>query len=146
MTSAQIRLAAGIQRNWDDMTYMGQDYYPQWLDNLADDVSFEAAAMDGAAHGAQDVHSIVVAAKKLYENQQFSYAGPCGDNGFLELYSTEIRGVPTRVVVVVSFDDAGQTREIVVNHRPRSALLSFSRVMLEQFAGTPLAKHWEGTP
>ena len=27
-----------------------------------------------------------------------------------------------------------------------SALLSFSRVMLEKFAGTPLAKHWEGTP
>jgi len=34
----------------------------------------------------------------------------------------------------------------VVNHRPRSALLSFSRLMLEKFAGTPLAKHWESTP
>jgi hypothetical protein len=54
--------------------------------------------------------------------------------------------VPTRVVVVVSFNDAGQTQQIVVNHRPRSALLSFSRVMLEKFADTPLAKHWEGTP
>ena len=31
----------------DDTTYMGQDYYLQWLDNLAEDVSFEAAAMDG---------------------------------------------------------------------------------------------------
>ena len=71
---------------------------------------------------------------------------PCGDNGFLELYTTDVRGVPTRVVVVVTFNDAGQTQQIVVNHRPRSALLSFSRVMLEKFAGTPLAKHWEGTP
>jgi hypothetical protein len=128
------------------MTYMGHDYYPQWLDNLAADVTFEAAAMDGTAHGAADVRSIVVTAKELYENQQFSYAGPCGDNGFLELYTTEIRGVPTRVVVVVGFNDAGQTQQIVVNHRPRSALLSFSRVMLEKFAGTPLAKHWESTP
>ena len=128
------------------MTYMGHDYYPQWLDNLAEDVTFEAAAMDGTAHGAVDVRSIVVTAKELYENQQFGYAGPCGDNGFLELYTTDIRGVTTRVVVVVTFNDAGQTQEIVVNHRPRSALLSFSRVMLEKFAGTSLAKHWQGTP
>ena len=42
-----------------------------------------------------------------------------------------------RVVVVVNFNDAGQTQQIVVNHRPRSALLSFSRVMLEKFAGSP---------
>jgi hypothetical protein len=25
-------------------------------------------------------------------------------------------------------------------------LLSFSRLMLEKFADTPLAKHWRGTP
>ena len=128
------------------MTYMGHDYYPQWLDNLADDVTIEAAAMDGTAHGTADVRSIVVTAKEVYENQQFSYAGPFGDNGFLELYTTDVRGVHTRVVVVVTFNDAGQTQQIVVNHRPRSALLSFSRVMLEKFAGTSLAKHWEGTP
>lgn len=47
------------------MTYMGYDYYPQWLDDLADDVTFEAAAMDGTAHGAADVRSIVVTAKVL---------------------------------------------------------------------------------
>jgi hypothetical protein len=128
------------------MTYMGHDYYPEWLDNLADDVTFEAAAMDGTAHGAEDVRSIVVTAKELYENQEFSYAGPCGDHGFLELYTTDVRAVRTSVVVVVTFNNNGQTQEIVVNHRPRSALLSFSRVMLEKFAGTPLAKHWEGTP
>ena len=28
----------------------------------------------------------------------------------------------------------------------RSAMLQFSRLMLEKFAGTPYAKHWEGTP
>jgi hypothetical protein len=125
---------------------MGHDYYPEWLDNLADDVTMEAAAMDGTAHGAQDVHSIVVAAKTLYEHQEFSYAGPFADNGFLELYTCDIRGRHTSVVVVVIFNAAGQAQHISVNHRPRSALLSFSCVMLEKFAGTPLAKHWEGTP
>jgi ABC-type arginine transport system permease subunit len=128
------------------MTYMGQQYYPQWLDNLADDVTLEAAAMEGAAQGAKDVGAILVAARRQYENQVFSYAGPCGDHGFLEEYTTEVRGVPTRVVVLVTYNAAGQTQRVVVNHRPRGALLSFSRVMLEQFSGTPLAKHWEGTP
>jgi hypothetical protein len=128
------------------MTYMGKDYYPQWLDNLADDVTLEAAAMDGTAHGVEDVGAIMVVARQQYENQLFSYAGPCGDYGFVEDYTAEVRGVPTRVIVLVTHNAAGQTQRIVVNHRPRSALLSFSRLMLEKFAGTPLAKHWEGTP
>ena len=128
------------------MTYMGHDYYPEWLDNLADDVTLEAAAMDGTAQGAEDVRSIVLTAKELYEHQEFSFAGPYGDNGFLEDYTTVVRGEHISVVVVVTRNAAGQTQHIVVNHRPRSALLFFSRLMLEKFSGTPLAQHWEGTP
>jgi hypothetical protein len=128
------------------MTYMGKPYYPVWLDNLAEDVTLEAAAMDGTAHGAQDVRLIVVKAREVYDNQEFRFAGPVGDYGFVEDYTAEVRGVPTRVIVLVTHNAAGQTQRIVVNHRPRSALLSFSRLMLEKFAGTPLAKHWEGTP
>jgi hypothetical protein len=30
----------------------------------------------------------------------------------------------------------------VVNHRPSNALLLFSRLMHEKFAGTPLAEHF----
>ena len=128
------------------MTYMGKPYYPKWLDNLADDVTLEAAAMDGTAIGADDVRSILVAARELYEHQVFNYAGPCGENGFLEDYSSVVRGMPTYVVVLVSFNAAGQTQRVVVNHRPRSATLQFSRLMLERFADTPHAKHWQGTP
>jgi hypothetical protein len=128
------------------MTYMGKDYYPEWLDNLADDVTIEAPAMDGIAEGADAARAIVVGARELYENQQFSYAGPCGGNGFLEDYTTEVRGQHMSVIVLVTRNAAGQAQRIVVNHRPRSALLFFSRAMLEKFAGTPLAKHWEGTP
>ncbi len=128
------------------MTYMGKPYYPQWLDNLADDVTLEAAAMDGTAIGADDVRSILVTARELYEHQEFNYAGPCGESGFLEDYSSSVRGMPTYVVVLVSFNAAGQTQRVVVNHRPRSALLQFSRLMLERFTGTAYAKHWDGTP
>jgi hypothetical protein len=128
------------------MTYMGKHYYPLWLDNLADDVTLEAAAMDGTARGAEDVRSILVTARELYEHQEFNYAGPCGENSFLEDYSSSVRAMPTHVVVLVTFNAAGQAQHVVVNHRPRSAMLQFSRLMLETFAGTPYAKHWEGTP
>jgi len=128
------------------MTYMGKPYYPVWLDNLADDVTLEAAAMDGTAQGTQAVRSIVVTARELYEHQEFNFAGPVGDYGFVEDYTTEVRGEHIGVVVWVTFNAAGQTQQVVVNHRPRSALLFFSRLMLEKFAGTPLAKHWQGTP
>ena len=40
----------------------------------------------------------------------------------------------------------GAVQRLVVNHRPRSSVLVLSRAMLERFAGTRLAKHWEGTP
>ena len=102
--------------------------------------------MDGTARGADDVRSVLVTARQEYEDQEFHYAGPCGKDRFLEDYSSSVRGMHTAVVVLVTFNAAGQTQHVVVNHRPRSALLQFSRVMLEKFAGTPLAGHWEGTP
>jgi hypothetical protein len=128
------------------MTYMGKPYYPAWLDNLADDVTLEAAAMDGTARGADDVRFILVKAREQYEHQEFKYAGPCGESSFIEDYASSVRGVPTYVVVLVTFNADGKTQHVVVNHRPRSAMLQFSRLMLETFAGTRYAKHWEGTP
>jgi hypothetical protein len=128
------------------MTYMGKPYYPTWLDNLADDVCLEAAAMDGAAHGPHDVRTILDAARRFYEDQEFTFAEPCGESSFVEHYSSSVKGVPTQVVVLVGFDAAGQTQRVIVNHRPRSAMLNFSRLMLKTFADTPYAKHWQGTP
>jgi hypothetical protein len=122
------------------MTYMGQPYYPWWLDNLADDVTGEGAFIEGAAQGAEAVHSIVVTAKTLYEFQEFSFVGDYGDNGFLEEYTTQIQGMPTSVVVTVARNVAGQAQHIVVNHRPRSSVLLLARLMGEKFADTPLAR------
>ncbi len=122
------------------MTYMGSPYYPWWLDNLADDVTGEGAAMQGTAQGAEAVRSIVVAARELYEHQEFSFTGDYGENGFLEDYTCQIRGEPTSVVVTVTRNAAGKAQHLVVNHRPRSSVLLFARLMGEKFAGTSLAK------
>jgi hypothetical protein len=124
------------------MTYLGKPYYPAWLDRLADDVTLEGAAMEGTALGAETVRSIIVAAREIYEDQKFSFTGPYGDNGFLELYTTPVHGKVTGVVVTVTLNASGQTQHVVVNHRPRSSLLLFSRLMGERFAGTPIAKYF----
>jgi hypothetical protein len=118
------------------------DYYPAGLDNLADDVTGEGAAMEGAAQGAEAVRTIVVTARALYEYQEFNFAGPYGDNGFLEDYTTQVHGEPVGVVVTVTRNAAGEAQHIVVNHRPRSSVLLFSRLMGEKLAGTPYAKHF----
>ena len=132
------------------MTYMGSgdparrrtDYYPVWLDSLADDVTLEASAMDGAAQGPEAVRSIILAVKSLYKYQDINYACPYGDHDFIEDYTTEIHGEPLGVVGVVYRNAAGQTQHIVVNHRPRSSLLLLSRLMADKLAGTPYAKHF----
>jgi hypothetical protein len=130
-------------------TYMGSGdparrhpYYPWWLDNLADDVTGEGAFMDGAAQGAEAVRTIVLYARELYEYQEFNFADDYGDNGFLEDYSTQVRGEPVGVVVTVARNAAGQAQHLVVNHRPHSSVLLLSRLMGEKFADTPLAKHF----
>ena len=124
------------------MTHMGGPYYPWWLDNLADDATLEGAAMNGAAQGAEAVRSITVTAREICEDQEFSFAGDYADNGFLELYTAQVRGEPTSVVVTVTSNAAGQAQHVVVNHRPRSSVLLISRLLGEKFAGTPLAKHF----
>ena len=118
------------------------DYYPSWLDKLADDVTVEGSAMDGVAQGAEAVRTILVGIRSLYESQEFNFVGPVGDNGLLEDYAAQVRGEPVSCVVLVTRNAAGQAKHIVANYRPRSSLLLLSRLVGEKLAGTPLAKHF----
>ena len=132
------------------MTYLGSgdparrrtDYYPSWLDNLADDVTLEGSVLDGVIQGAEAVRTLLGYARTLYEYQEFNFAGPYGENGFLEDYTARVHGEPIGSVVLVTHNVAGQAQHIVVNHRPRSSLLLFSRLMGEKFADTPYGKHF----
>ena len=127
-------------------TYQGKPYYPAWLDNLADNVTGEGPAWDGNIEGAAAVYEVVVAARDIYEFQEFHYAGPCGEHHFLENYTSAVRGAPLFVIVLVTLNAEGKAQQLVVNHRPRSSVLTLSRAMYEKFEGTPLAKHWANTP
>jgi hypothetical protein len=118
------------------------NYYPSWLDNLADDVTVEGSAMDGVAQGAEAVRTILGAIRTLYEYQEFNFVGPYGDNGILEAYTAQVRGEPIRCVVLITRNAAGQAQHIVANYRPRSSLLLLSRLMGEKLADTPYGEHF----
>jgi hypothetical protein len=121
-----------------------KDYYPKWLDNIADDATVEGSMLDGVVQGAEAVRSVVLTIRSLYDRQEFKFAGPYSDNGFLEVYVAEVRGEPIGCVVLVTRNAAGQTQHVVASYRPRSALLHFSSLLGEKFAGTPIAEHFTG--
>ena len=131
-------------------TYMGggaragrfTDYYPAWIDNLADDVTIEGSLLDGAAQGPEAVRTIVGTIRTLYEHQEFNFTGPVDDNGWLEDYTAQVRGEPIGCVVLVTRNAAGQAEHIAANYRPRSSLLLLSRLVGEKLAGTPYAKYF----
>ena len=124
-------------------TYLGsgdpalKDYYPAWVDKLADDATVEGSLLDGAVQGAEAVRSILVTIRSLYDRQEFKFAGPYRDNGFLEDYIAQVRGEPIGCVVLVTRNAAGQTQHVAASYRPRSSLLLLSRLLRKKFAGTP---------
>lgn len=122
------------------------DYYPAWLNNLADDVTVEGSMLDGAVQGAEAARAIVVGIRALYgDSQEFHFVGPWGDNGWLEDYIARVDGQPLGCVVLINRNAAGQTQHIVASYRPRSTVLLFSRLLGERFAGTPFGEQFATT-
>ena len=118
------------------------DYHPAWVDNLADDVTLEGSMLDGAVQGADAVRALVGAARQLYDRQDVNFAGPWGDNGFVEDYTTEVRGRPLGALHLITFDAEGQAQHIAANYRPLSSVTFFSRLLRERFAGTAYAEYF----
>jgi hypothetical protein len=118
------------------------DYYPAWLDNLADDVTIEGSLLDGAARGPDAVRTIVGALRTLYEDQRFNFAGNYRDSGWLEDYTARVHGESIGCAVVVTKNADGQTQHVAANYRPRSSLLLLSRLVGAKVAGTPYAKYF----
>jgi hypothetical protein len=127
---------------FDGVRVPSSEYRPVWLENLADDVTIEGSAMTGVAHGAEAVRSIVSTIRKRYDSQNFKFAGPYGDDGFLEDYTAWFQGEQIGNVVLVTRNDAGQAQHIVANYRPRDTLLHLSRLIGDDLAGTPYSEHF----
>jgi hypothetical protein len=119
------------------------DYYPPWLENIADDATVEGSMLDGAVVGAEGVRSVVLTIKSLYDRQEFKSVGPYGDTGWIEDYVAEVHGEPLGCVVLVKRNDAGQTQHVVASYRPRSTVVYFAGLLAEKFAGSAIADHFD---
>jgi hypothetical protein len=127
---------------FDGVTVPASEYRPVWLNSLADDVTLEGSAMNGFVQGPEAVRSIVTFIRTLYDAQDFNFAGPYGENRFLEDYTAHVRGEQLGNVVLVTRNTAGRAQHIVANYRPRTTLLMVSRLVGEHFADTPYGAHF----
>jgi hypothetical protein len=118
------------------------DYYPAWIDKLADDVTVEGSLLDGAVRGAEAVRAILVTIRGLYDRQAFNFAGPWGDHSFVEDYTAQVRGRPIAAVVLVTLDAAGRAEHVADGYRPLGSVLLLSRLLAQRFAGTPYAEYF----
>lgn len=118
------------------------DYHPVWAEKLASDVTLEGSLLDGAVQGADAVRTVIGGARQLYDRQDFNFVGPWDDNSFIEDYTAEVRGAPVGAVHLITFNADGEVQNIIINYRPLSSLMLFSRLLREKFAGTPYAKHY----
>jgi len=123
-----------------------KDYYPGWLKDIADDATVEGSMLDGVVVGPEGVRSVVLKIKSLYDRQEFLSVGPYGENGWIEDYVAEFRGEPLGCVVLVKFNDVGQTEHVVASYRPRTSVVHFASLLADEFAGTPIAEHFRSAP
>ena len=118
------------------------DYYPTWMDKLAGDVTLEGSMLDGAVQGADAIRAVIGGVRQLYDRQDFNFAGPWGDNSFIEDYTAEVHGKPIGCLHLITFNADGQAQHIAAHYRPLSSLMLFSRLLRNRFAGTPYAERF----
>ena len=115
-------------------TYLGRgdpagsfaDYYPAWVDKIARDITLEGSLLDGAVQGAEAVRAVIGGVRELYDRQAFNFAGPWGDNGFIEDYTAEVCGKPLGCLP----PDHLQRRRRGAAHRSRLPAAELAYVLL----------------
>jgi hypothetical protein len=113
-------------------------YHPTWLNNMADDAPLEGSLLDGAVQGAAAVRSIVATIRSLYDRKEHKFAGPCGDNGFLEDYVAEVRGAPIGCIFLVTRGAARQTRHVGGELPPTQLAAALVPLAAREVCGHPI--------
>jgi hypothetical protein len=82
----------------------------------------------------------------LYDYQEFNFADPYGDNGWLEDYTAGVRGEPISNVTLVPRNTAGQAQHIAGNCRPRSTTAAPVPAGRQAVCALPEARTRSGRP
>jgi uncharacterized protein (DUF302 family) len=127
--------------DFNGQTVSAAEYFPVWLNKLADDATLEGNLLNGFVQGPETILAMITYIRKNYERQEFSFAGPFGENFFFENYTAWVRGEQMAGIVMIIRNAAGQAQHIAVNYRPINRALLLSRIVREHFEGTPLSEH-----
>jgi hypothetical protein len=119
-----------------------EEYFPAWVNNLADDAILEGSMINGTIHGTEDIRTVVTTIRSLYDFQEFNFTGPYRETGWTEDYIAQVKGEPLGCIVVVTTNPAGQAQHVIASYRPFDTVVLFSRLLREQLAGTSLENYF----
>jgi len=103
-------------------------------DNLAEDVALEGPVMNGVLRGRDAVLAQLAVVSRFYRDRVDAYAFDHGDY-HVEEYSAIVADRPIIATATMHRDADGKIDHVVVNHRPLSAALTFSRLIAESAIG-----------
>ena len=96
------------------------------MDKLAGDVTLEGSMLDGDVQGADAIRAVIGGVRELYDRQDFNFAGPWGDNGFIEDYTAEVLAGRSGASTSSPSTPTAQTQRIAAHYRPPSSPTFFS--------------------
>ncbi|WP_066948675.1 hypothetical protein [Streptomyces lushanensis] len=103
-------------------------------DNLAEDVTLEGAAMNGVLRGREAVLAQLGVVIGFYHDRVDEFSFDHGDY-HVEEYAAVVAGRPIKATATMHRNAEGKIDAVVVNHRPLSAALTFSRLIAESPIG-----------
>jgi len=106
---------------------------PPWLGKIAEDATLEGAVLRRPVQGRENILALISHARTLYEFQDYTYYGHCGNDFFFESYRSSINGVAVDCSVLVHLNAEGEADSLLIHHYPLGATLEFSRLMNEKF-------------
>lgn len=107
---------------------------PSFIDNLTEDATLSGGAMNGFIQGKDNVRTFLGTVKALYKDFKVVYEGDT-DKYRLQEYTATLEDHPVTGVVTLRKNADGQYDQVVVNHRPLSSLLVFSKMVSEVLEG-----------
>lgn len=111
-----------------------------WLDNLADDVTPEGAAIEATVLGTDELRNSLLDARELYAQLQSSSRATTATKALSRSTPCLIQRAPTSAVVTVSRNAGRKAQHVVVKPWSRSSAMLFARLVGEKYAGTPFAR------
>ena len=118
------------------------DYHPAWVDKMAERRDPRGVDPWTGPCGARTPSAPSSAGPASCTTVRTSISSVRGATTPSSRSPRQVRGTPVGAIHLITFNADGEAQHIVVNYRPISSLMFFSRLLREKFAGTPYAEYY----